>query len=138
MTLFMSKYSKNIDFFVLIKKIFFDVFWAFYNALEIFVIFLIFFFHNFLSLYVVMMLFMSKYSKIIDFFVLIKKKNFDVFWAFYNALEIFAFVFNFFFHNILSLYVVMMLFMSKYSKNIDFFVLIKKIFLMFFGRFTML
>ena len=31
----------------------------------------------------------------------------------------------------------MMLFMSKYSKNIDFFVLIKKIFLMFSGRFTM-
>ena len=49
MMLFMSKYSKNIDFFVLIKKNFFDVFWAFYNALEIFVIFLIFFFHNFLS-----------------------------------------------------------------------------------------
>ena len=43
MMLFMSKYSKNIDFFVLIKKIS-DVFWAFYNALEIFAIFLIFFF----------------------------------------------------------------------------------------------
>ena len=38
MMLFMTKYSKNIDFFVLIKKIF-DVFWAFYNALEIFAIF---------------------------------------------------------------------------------------------------
>ena len=44
MMLFMSKYSKNIDFVVLIEKNFFDVFWAFYNALEIFVIFLIFFF----------------------------------------------------------------------------------------------
>ena len=44
MMLFMSKYSKNIDFVVLIKNIFFDVFWAFYNAIEIFVIFLIFFF----------------------------------------------------------------------------------------------
>ena len=85
-----------------------------------------------------MMLLMSKYSKNIDFFVLIKKNFFDVFWAFYNALEIFAIFFNFFFLNFLSLYVVMMLFMSKYSKNIDFFVLIKKIFLMFFGRFTML
>ena len=42
MMLLMLKYSKNIDFFVLKKKIF-DVFWAFYNALEIFVIFLIFF-----------------------------------------------------------------------------------------------
>ena len=94
---FMSKYSKNIDFFVLIKKNFFDVFWAFYNSLEIFVIFLIFFFHNFLSLYVVMMLFMSKYSKNIDFFVLIKKKFFDVSWAFYNALEIFAIFLIFFF-----------------------------------------
>ena len=29
----------------------------------------------------------------------------------------------------------MMLFMSKYSKNINFFVLIKKNFLMFYGRF---
>ena len=85
-----------------------------------------------------MMLFMSKYSKNIDFFVLIKKNFFDVFWAFYNTLEIFAIFFIFFFHNFLSLYVVMMLFMSKYSKNIYFFVLIKKIFLMFFGRFTML
>ena len=85
-----------------------------------------------------MMLLMSKYSKNIDFFVLIKKKIFDVFWAFYNALEIFVIFLIFFFHNFLSLYVVMMLFMSKYSKNIDFFVLIKKIFLMFFGRFTML
>ena len=85
-----------------------------------------------------MMLFMSKYSKNIDFFVLIKKNFFDVFWAFYNALEIFVIFLIFFFHNFLSLYVVMMLFMSKYSKNIDFFVLIKKIFLMFFGRFTML
>ena len=85
-----------------------------------------------------MMLLMSKYSKNIDFFVLIKKNFFDVFWAFYNALEIFAIFLIFFFHNFLSLYVVMMLFMSKYSKNIDFFVLIKKIFLMFFGRFTML
>ena len=65
-----------------------------------------------------MMLFMSKYSKNIDFFVLIKK----IFLMFFG----------------LSLYVVMMLFMSKYSKNINFFVLIKKIFLMFFGRFTML
>ena len=85
-----------------------------------------------------MMLFMSKYSINIDFFVLIKKIIFDVFWAFYNALEIFVIFLIFFFHNFLSLYVVMMLFMSKYSKNIDFFVLIKKIFLMFFGRFTML
>ena len=85
-----------------------------------------------------MMLFMSKYSKNIDFFVLIKKNFFDVFWAFYNALEIFVIFLIFFFHNFFSLYVVMMLFMSKYSKNIDFFVLIKKIFLMFFGRFTML
>ena len=85
-----------------------------------------------------MMLFMLKYSKNIDFFVLIKKNFLDVFWAFYNALEIFAIFFNFLFHNFLSLYVVMMLFMSKYSKNIDFFVLIKKIFWMFFGRFTML
>ena len=85
-----------------------------------------------------MMLFLSKYSKNIDFFVLIKKNFFDVFWAFYNALEIFVIFLIFFFHNFLSLYVVMMLFMSKYSKNIDFFVLIKKIFLMFFGRFTML
>ena len=75
MLFFMSKYSKNVDFFCFNKKNFFDFFWAFYNALEIFVIFLIFFFfHNFLSLYVVMMLFMSKYSKNIDFFVLIKKK----------------------------------------------------------------
>ena len=47
MMLLMSKYSKNIDFFVLIKKKIFDVFWAFYNALEIFVIFLIFFFSQF-------------------------------------------------------------------------------------------
>ena len=84
-----------------------------------------------------MMLFMSKYSKNIDFFVLIKKIFFDVFWAFYNALEIFVIFLIFFFHNFLSLYVIMMLFMSKYSKNIDFFVLIKKNFLMFFGRFTM-
>ena len=84
------------------------------------------------------MLFMSKYSKNVDFFVLIKKNFFDVFWAFYNALEIFAIFFNFFFHYFLSLHVVMMLFMSKYSKNIDFFVLIKKFFLMFFGLFTML
>ena len=60
------------------------------------------------------------------------------FWAFYNALEIFVIFLIFFFHNFLSLYVVMMLFMLKYSKNIDFIVLIKKIFLMFFGRFTML
>ena len=52
MMLFMSKHSKNIDFFCFNKKNFFDVFWAFYNALEIFVIFLIFFF-NFLSLYVI-------------------------------------------------------------------------------------
>ena len=44
-----------------------------------------------------MMLFMSKYSKNVDFFVLIKKNFFDVFWAFYNALEIFAIFFNFFF-----------------------------------------
>ena len=43
MMLFMSKYSKNVDFFVLIKKNFFDVFWAFYNALEIFAIVLILF-----------------------------------------------------------------------------------------------
>ena len=41
-----------------------------------------------------MMLLMSKYSKNINFFVLIKKKNFDVFWAFYNALEIFAIFFS--------------------------------------------
>ena len=47
MMLFMSKYSKNIDFFVLVKKNFFDVFWAFYDALEIFAIFLIFFFKIF-------------------------------------------------------------------------------------------
>ena len=67
-----------------------------------------------------MMLFMSKYSKNIDFFVLIKK------------------IFLMFFGRFTMLYVVMMLFMSKYSKNVDFFVLIKKIFLMFFGRFTML
>ena len=81
---------------------------------------------------------MSKYSKNIDFFVFIKKNVFDVFWAFYNALEIFVIFLIFFFQNFLNLYVVMMLFMSKYRKNIDFFVLIKKIFLMFFGRFTML
>ena len=85
-----------------------------------------------------MMLFMSKYSKNIDFFCFNKKKFFDVFWAFYNALEIFFIFLIFFFHNFLSLYVVMMLFMSKYSKKIYFFVLIKKNFLMFFGRFTML
>ena len=85
-----------------------------------------------------MMLFMSKYSKNIDFFFFNKKNFFDVFWAFYNALEIFVIFLIFFFHNFLSLYVVMVLFMSKYSKNIDFFFLIKKIFLMFFGRFTML
>ena len=85
-----------------------------------------------------MMLFMSKYSKNIDFFVLIKKIFLMFFWAFYNALEIFVIFLIFFFHNFLNLYVVMMLFMSKYSKNIDFFVLIKKNFLMFFGRFTML
>ena len=99
MMLFMSKYSKKNLFFCFNKKKFFDVFWAFYkNALEIFAIFLIFFFfgHNFLSLYVVMMLFMSKYSKNIDFFVLIKK-IFDVFWAFYNALEIFVIFLIFFF-----------------------------------------
>ena len=84
-----------------------------------------------------MMLFMSKYSKNIDFFVLIKK----IFLIFFGVLQCsrnFCYFFNFFFHNFLSLNVVMMLFMSKYSKNIDFFVLIKKIFLMFFGRFTML
>ena len=75
-----------------------------------------------------MMLFMSKYSKNIDFFCFNTKNFFDVFWAFYNAQEIFAIFFNFFFHNFLSLNVVMMLFMSKYSKNIDFFVLIKKFF----------
>ena len=86
MMLFMSKYSKNIDFFCFNKKNFFDVFWAFYNALEIFAIFLIFFFfHNFLSLYVVMMLFMSKYSKNIDFFVLIKK-NFLMFFGRFTML----------------------------------------------------
>ena len=90
MMLFMSKYSKNIDFFVLIKKNFLMFFGRFTMTLEIFAIFLIFFCHNFLSLYVVMMLFMSKYSKNIDFFVLIIKNFFDVFWAFYNALEIFA------------------------------------------------
>ena len=67
MMLFMSKYSKNIDFFVLIKKKFFDVFWAFYNALEIFVIFLFFFFHNFLSLYVVMMLLCQNIAKTLIF-----------------------------------------------------------------------
>ena len=81
---------------------------------------------------------MSKYSKNIDFFVLIKKIFLMFFGRFRNALEIFVIFLIFFFHNFLSLYVVMMLFMSKYSKNIDFFVLIKKIFLMFFGRFTML
>ena len=85
-----------------------------------------------------MMLFMSKHSKNIDFFCFNKKNFFDVFWAFYNALEIFVIFLIFFFHNFLSLYVVMMLLMSKYSKNIDFFVLIKKNFLMFFGHFTML
>ena len=85
-----------------------------------------------------MMLFMSKYSKNVDFFVLIKKIFLMFFGAFYNALEIFAIFLIFFFHNFLSLYVVIMFFMSKYSKNIDFFVLIKKNFLMFFGRFTML
>ena len=88
MMLFLSKYSKNIDFFGLIKKIFL----CFLGVLQCsrnFCCFLIFFFHNFLSLYVVMMLFMSKYSKNIDFFVLIKQNFFDVFWAFYNALEIF-------------------------------------------------
>ena len=85
-----------------------------------------------------MMLFMSKYSKNIDFFVLIKKIFLMFFGRFTMLLEIFAIFLIFFFHNFLSLYVVMMLFMSKYSKNIDFFVLIKKIFLMFFGRFTML
>ena len=93
----MSKYSKNIDFIYFNKKSFFDVFWAFYNALEIFAIFFNFFFHNFLSLYVVMMLYMSKYCKNIDFFVLIKKIFFDVFWAFYNAQEIFAIFLIFFF-----------------------------------------
>ena len=67
MMLFMSKYSKNIDFFILIKKNFFDVFWAFYNALEIFVIFLILFFHNFLSLYVVMMLLCQNIAKTLIF-----------------------------------------------------------------------
>ena len=85
-----------------------------------------------------MMLLMSKYSKIIDFFVLIKK-NFLMFFGRFTMLKKFLLFFLiFFFHNFLSLNVVMMLFMSKYSKNIDFFVLIKKIFLMFFGRFTML
>ena len=81
---------------------------------------------------------MSKYSKNVDFLVLIKKNFFDVFWAFNKCSRNFFYFFNFFFHNFLSLYVVMMLFMSKYSKNIDFFVLIIKNFLMFFGRFTML
>ena len=81
---------------------------------------------------------MSKYSKNVDYFVLIKKFFFDVFWAFYNALEIFVIFLIFFFHYFLSLYVAMILLMSKYSKNIDFFILIKKFFLMFFGRFTML
>ena len=47
MMLFMSKYRKNVDFFVYNKKNFFDFYWAFYNALEIFAIFLIFFFHKF-------------------------------------------------------------------------------------------
>ena len=84
-----------------------------------------------------MMLFMSKYSKNIDFFVLIKK-IFLMFFGRFTMLRNFCYFFNFFFHNFLSLYVVMMLFMLKYSKNIDFFVLIKKFFLMFFGRFTML
>ena len=85
-----------------------------------------------------MMLFMSKYSKNIDFFCFNKKNFFDVFCDVFQCSRNFCYFFNFFFHNFLSLYVVMMLFMSKYSKNIDFFVLIKKIFLMFFGRFTML
>ena len=97
MMLFMSKYSKNIDFFCFNKKKFFDVFWAFYNALEIFFIFLIFFFHNFLSLYVVMMLFMSKYSKKNLFFCFNKKKFFDVFWAFFKCSRNFCYFFNFFF-----------------------------------------
>ena len=69
----MSNNSKNVDFFVLIKKIFLMFFGRFTMLYKIFAIFLIFFFHNFLSLYVVMLLFMSKYSKNIDFFVLIKK-----------------------------------------------------------------
>ena len=81
---------------------------------------------------------MSKYSKNVDFLVLIKKNFLMFFGRLINALEIFVIFLIFFFHNFLSLYVVMMLFMSKYSKNIDFFVLIIKIFLMFFGRFTML
>ena len=85
-----------------------------------------------------MMLFMSKYSKNIDFFVLIKKIFLMFFGHFTMLSRNFCYFFNFFFHNFLSLNVVMMLFMSKYSKNIDFFVLIKKIFLMFFGHFTML
>ena len=81
---------------------------------------------------------MSKYSKNIDFFVLLKKIFLMFSGRFTMHSRNFCYFFNFFFHNFLSLYVVMMLFMSKYSKNIDFFVLIKKIFLMFFGRFTML
>ena len=85
-----------------------------------------------------MMLFMSKYSKNIDFFVLIKKIFLMFFVSVLQCSRNFCYFFNFFFHNFLSLYVVIMFFMSKYSKNIDFFVLIKKIFLMFFGRFTML
>ena len=66
-----------------------------------------------------MMLFMSKYSKNVDFFVLIKK----IFLIFLGVLQCsgnFCYFFKFFFHNFLSLYVVMMLFMSKYSKNVDF------------------
>ena len=84
-----------------------------------------------------MMLYMSKYSKNIDFFVLIKK-NFLMFFGVLQCSRNFCYFFIFFLHNFLSLYVVMILLMSKYSKNIDFLVLIKKIFLMFFRRFTML
>ena len=85
-----------------------------------------------------MMLFMSKYSKNVDFFCFNKQNFFDVFLGVLQCFRNFCYFFIFFFHNFLSLYVVMMLFMSKYSKNIVFSVLIKKIFLMFFGRFTML
>ena len=47
-----------------------------------------------------MMLFMSKYSKNIDFFfVLIKKNIFDVFLGVLQCSRNFCYFFNFFFHN---------------------------------------
>ena len=97
MMFFMSKYSKNIDFFCFNKKIFLMFFRRFYNALEIFADFFNFFFHNFLSLYVVMMLFMSKYSKNIDFFCFNKKNFFDVFLGVLKCSRNFCYFFFFFF-----------------------------------------